>query len=192
MFDKKRTGIGSHRVMSGAHPVRLSHLLHCPFAPLGPVERSVAYAAADLDPEDVHFSFLGSSLELRLLTPVVAPAAPPLPLHSSRPAMPTLYDLLEIAPCAQPEEVRQAFKRRAMAVHPDSEEAGLRHRRFKIGSKSVPRPLPGSERTRFSSCVQPRRRGWPPKARRPWASIFEVRISKLDLRFETRSEGRGR
>ena len=36
-----------------------------------------------------------------------------------------------------------------------SEEGELRHWKLKIGSKSVPRPLPGSKRTRFSGWVQP-------------------------------------
>ena len=45
-----------------------------------------------------------------------------------------------------------------------SEQGGLRHWEFEIGSKSVPGPLPGSKRTRFSRCVRPWRRGGPPKA----------------------------
>ena len=52
---------------------------------------------------------------------------------------------------------------------------------LKIRSKWVPGPLPGSKRTIFSRWLQPRRRGVPPRARKPRISILEVRTSNFGL-----------
>ena len=59
-------------------------------------------------------------------------------------------------------------------------------------SKWVPGPLLGFKRISFSSCVQPWRRGGPPKAKKPRTSILEVRTPKIDLTSKTPKNGRRR